>query len=234
MISAENKGFHTIEQIAKEKNSPVLTPQNSVELCFENGKNYAVVHNKKYAFNLLGLWQKENLELALGAIDYLKNAKYGHCFDIPDSAVQKGLETVNWICRMQYIPKYNILIDGTHNPDGARVLRQSLDYYFPYKKRVWVYGSLTTKDYKTVMQTLFNRQDEVYFYDFDYPNAVSFKELQNNTDAICSPIGLRELEYLSQENKQALIIISGSFYMIGQILKKSNFLQNIAESVNIY
>ena len=62
----------------------------------------------------------------------------------------------------------------------------------------------------------------------------SFKELQNNTDAICSPIGLRELEYLSQENKQALIIISGSFYMIGQILKKSNFLQNIAESVNIY
>lgn len=234
LISAENKGFHTIEQIAKEKNSPVLTPQNSVELCFENGKNYAVVHNKKYAFNLLGLWQKENLELALGAIDYLKNAKYGHCFDIPDSAVQKGLETVSWICRMQYIPKYNILIDGTHNPDGARVLRQSLDYYFPEKKRVWVYGSLTTKDYKTVMQTLFNRQDEVYFYDFDYPNAVSFKELQNNTDSICSPIGLRELEYLSQENKQALIIISGSFYMIGQILKKSNFLQNIAESVNIY
>ncbi|DAB23853.1 TPA: hypothetical protein CPT85_04460, partial [Candidatus Gastranaerophilales bacterium HUM_21] len=52
MISGENKGFHTIEQIAKEKNSPVLTPQNSVELCFENGKNYAVVHNKKYAFNL--------------------------------------------------------------------------------------------------------------------------------------------------------------------------------------
>lgn len=91
-------------------------------------------------------------------------------------------------------------------------MRQSLDYYFPDKKRVWVYGSLTTKDYKTVMQTLFNRQDEVYFYDFDYPNAVSFKELQNNTDAICSPIGLRELGVpLTGEQ-------TGTYYYFGLIL----------------
>ena len=134
---------------------------------------------------------------------------------------------------MQYIPQYNLLIDGTHNPDGANVLKKSLDYYFPNKKRVWVYGSITTKDYKKVMNTLFEEKDEVYFYNFDYPNAVTYKELTKYQKMAC-PINLKELEYLIAENKDTLIVLSGSFYMIGQILKKSNFFQNIAMVDNIY
>ena len=101
-----------------------------------------------------------------------------------------------------------------------RVLRQSLDYYFPETKRVWIYGSLQTKDYKKVMSTLFRQEDEVYFYNFEYPNSVPFKTLKEFVPAGL-PINLRELEYLIIENKQSLIIISGSFYMIGQILNSS-------------
>ena len=134
---------------------------------------------------------------------------------------------------MQYIKKHNLLIDGTHNPDGARVLRESLDYYFPDKKRVWVYGSLTTKDYKKVMDILFRPQDEVYFYDFDYKNSVPYEDL-NSLYPSALKINQKELEYLAAENKEALIVISGSFYMIGQILNSKGFFKNIAEVDNIY
>lgn len=232
LISSENKGFETVKETVQKLNSPIITPSSEIELFFEKGQNYALSGEKKYAFNLLGLWQKDNLELVFEAVRYLR----GQGFDISEKALEKGLKTVNWICRMQYIKKHNIVIDGTHNPDGARVFRESLDYYFPDKKRVWVYGSLTTKDYKKVMETLFREDDEIYFYNFDYPNAVSFKELNSNLKNTCppAPLTLRELEYLSAENKDALVIVSGSFYMIGQIIKKSNFFQNIAELVNIY
>ena len=229
LISQDNKGFDTVQKIAREKGSIVLTPQNKVELSFENKKNYAIYNGEKYEFNLLGLWQKENLELVFEAVNYLNTNGY----EIYRDALKKALKEISWACRMQYIPKFNLLIDGTHNPDGARVLRQSLDYYFPDKKRVWIYGSLTTKDYKKVMSTLFRPEDEVYFYNFDYPNSVPFEKLKEIFSEGL-PLNMRELEYLITENKRSLIVISGSFYMIGQILNSSNLFQNIAELVNIY
>lgn len=229
LISQDNKGFDTVQKIAREKGSIVLTPQNKVELSFENQKNYAIYNGEKYEFNLLGLWQKENLELVFEAVNYLNTNGY----EIYRDALKKALKEISWACRMQYIPKFNLLIDGTHNPDGARVLKQSLDYYFPDKKRVWIYGSLTTKDYKKVMSTLFRPEDEVYFYNFDYPNSVPFEKLKEIFSEGL-PVNMRELEYLITENKRSLIVISGSFYMIGQILNSSNLFQNIAELVNIY
>ena len=229
LISQDNKGFNAVQKIAREKGSIVLTPQNKVELSFENQKNYAIYNGEKYEFNLLGLWQKENLELVFEAVNYLNTNGY----EIYRDALKKALKEISWACRMQYIPKFNLLIDGTHNPDGARVLRQSLDYYFPDKKRVWIYGSLTTKDYKKVMSTLFRPEDEVYFYNFDYPNSVPFEKLKEIFSEGL-PLNMRELEYLITENKRSLIVISGSFYMIGQILNSSNLFQNIAELVNIY
>ena len=141
---------------------------------------------------------------------------------------------------MQYIKKNNLLIDGTHNPDGARVLRESLDYYFPNKKRVWVYGALTTKDYKSVMQTLFKPEDEVYFYKFDYPSSVQTKDLYNiikHSHPEACEINQKELEYLAAENRNKLLILSGSFYMLGKILSNKssyNFFQNITELDNIF
>lgn len=237
LISAQNKGFETVSKIAHEKQSPVISPKNSVSLVFEKGTNYAFYKGKRYGFNLLGLWQKENLELALCAVEYLNSQGY----DISEKAVEKALATVFWTCRMQYNKKHNILIDGTHNPDGARVLRESLDYYFPDKKRIWVYGSLNTKDYQKVMETLFKEDDEVYFYNFDYPNSVKFAELKKSIKNIkiaqkACPINQRELEYLAAENRAGLLIISGSFYMIGSILNTKNsnhFFQNIAMVDNI-
>ena len=229
VVSAENKGFPTIKEIALQKHSDVLTPQHRVELVFEDGQNFALYNGKRYEFNLLGLWQRENLELVFEVIDYLRKSGY----EIEEKALQKALKTVNWPCRMQYIKKHNLLIDGTHNPDGARVLRESLDYYFPDKKRVWVYGSLTTKDYKKVMDILFRPQDEVYFYDFDYKNSVPYEDL-NSLYPSALKINQKELEYLAAENKEALIVISGSFYMIGQILNSKGFFKNIAEVDNIY
>lgn len=229
LISNKNKGFDTVKNVAAEKNSTVLIPDKEVELVFENQKNYAMYDNIKYEFNLLGLWQKENLELVFAVVNYLNSSGY----EISRKSVEKALKEVSWICRMQYIPKFHLLIDGTHNPDGANVLRQSLDYYFPNTKRAWVYGSLKTKDYKKVMSSLFRKEDEVYFYNFEYPNSVPYEILKQQAPSGL-PVNIRELEYLITENKQALIIISGSFYMIGQILNSSNLLKNIAELVNIY
>ncbi len=229
IVDSNNKGFDTIKKIAGEKNSRIIIPKIKIELSFDTGKNYAFFDGEKYEFNMLGLWQKENLRLVIEAVKYLNSSGY----DVSKNALKKALKEVFWTCRMQFIPKYNLLIDGTHNPDGARVLRESLDYYFPDRKRVWVYGALTTKDYKKVMETLFDpEEDEIFFYDFEYKNSVKYEELNKHMRS-GKPLKQKALEYLVCENKNKLIIISGSFYMIGDILNSSSFFRNIAEVDNI-
>ncbi len=224
LTAKSNAGLQTIQQVAIEKNSQVVFPKQEIALTIENGFNIAYYNESKFEFNLLGLWQKDNLELALGAIDYLNSIGY----DIDEKSIRKALAKVSWPCRMEYLKKYNILLDGTHNPDGARVLRESIDAYFPTQKIVWIYGSLITKDYKKVTKTLFKKDDEVYFYNFEYPNAVPFEELYQFVPN-SAPVGIKDLDYLLHENKNALIIICGSFYMLGQILEKSYFFNNLPQ-----
>jgi len=217
IIDATNNGIDIIKKIASEKNSELIQATKNIELEFKNNKNFIKYKNQNYEFSLLGTWQKENVKLVFTTIEYLNNIG----FEITPNALKNGLRTVFWPCRMQFIQKYNLLIDGSHNPDGAKVLKESLEYYFPDKKRIWIYGSINTKDYKKVIDTLFNDNDEVYFYHFDYPSAVEYQKLHQYYPK-SRQINNRELKYLIEENTDKLIIISGSFYMIGQILEKND------------
>lgn len=77
------------------------------------------------AFALCGAFQVENAMTALATVDVLAR-DYG--FQIPDHAVVAGLENVVWPGRCQRIVRDDVVIyvDGAHNPDGARALRDSL------------------------------------------------------------------------------------------------------------
>ena len=156
------------------------------------------------ALTLKGNHQVENLALAVNAINYLFK-------DIDDVTIIAGLRKVKNPCRFQYFPMQNLVVDASHNPNGIAALRDNLDSYFPQNERRFVFGCLRNKDYSKMMRILFREGDEIYFNEFDYPNACSFEELQ----AACP-------YKATQYNNEALVdnklnIICGSFYMIGQM-----------------
>lgn len=76
-------------------------------------------------FALFGAFQVENARTAVAALDVL-DRKCG--FRIPAHAVVGGLESVVWPGRCQRIVHEGVtfFVDGAHNPDGARALRDSL------------------------------------------------------------------------------------------------------------
>lgn len=156
------------------------------------------------ALTLKGNHQVENLALAVNAINYLFK-------DIDDATIIAGLRKVKNPCRFQYFPMQNLVVDASHNPNGIAALRDNLDSYFPQDERRFVFGCLRNKDYSKMMRILFREGDEIYFNEFDYPNACSFEELQ-----VACPYKATQYnnENLS-DNK--LNIICGSFYMIGQM-----------------
>ena len=156
------------------------------------------------ALTLKGNHQVENLALAVNAINYLFK-------DIDDATIIAGLRKVKNPCRFQYFPMQNLVVDASHNPNGIEALRDNLDSYFPQDERRFVFGCLRNKDYSKMMRILFREGDEIYFNEFDYPNACSFEELQ----AACSYKATQYNNEALADNK--LNIICGSFYMIGQM-----------------
>lgn len=157
---------------------------------------------------LKGTCQQENLSLALTAVR--------HVFpNIPEEIIQEGIKKVKHPCRFQ-ICKDNLIIDGSHNPNGAMALRESLDLYFPNSKRCFVFGCLRNKDYKKMMEILFSKGDEIYFYHFNNQNSCSIKELQESCE-FPSKI-FKSLDELPQDY---LKIVCGSFYMLNEIIPQS-------------
>lgn len=187
-------GYEEIRDKADELNSMLVfvspfVPQDFVE-----------------ALALKGSHQIENLALVLTAINY--------CFkNIDENTIKHGLMKVKNPFRFEYYPEKNLIVDASHNPNGIKALKENLDFYYPNSSRRFIFGCLKNKDYKTMMNILFQEGDEVFLNGFNYPNACSYEDLKS----VC-PVDSKE--YKGQElTTDKLNIICGSFYMIGEILK---------------
>lgn len=195
VISQNNAGFEIIKKIANEKNSKLFIAKKAP---------------KEIKCALSGTYQRENLALALATVETLREKG----FEISQEAVKEGLNAVKHPCRFEYIKEKNIIIDGAHNPNGTKALRESLNYHFPNQKFKFIFGCLKNKNYPQMMENLFTQNDEIYFYEFDNPNACNYSDLQST----CR-FNSRIFGDFTQDNN-TLTVVCGSFYMIKELLEK--------------
>lgn len=193
------EGKEVYYDVAAEQNSPL-----QVILPLVNSEN----------LSLKGLHQQENLSLALAAIE--------NCFpEIKNDTIQEALKQVKHIGRFQYIKDKNLIIDGAHNPNGISMLRQNLDYYYPFEKRRYIFGCLNNKDYEQMINTLFKDDDEIYFYEFKHSNSLEYKVFNN----VCryDSKNFREGDSIDFTDGK-LTVICGSLYMIGELVKRFDLI----------
>ena len=97
-------------------------------------------------------------------------------------------------------------------------MRESLDFYYPDKKRRFVFGCLKNKDYTKMMSILFDKNDEIYLNHFDYPNSATFEELIK-----ACPYEAKKFTSLNDlpKEKHTITIVCGSFYMLNQVISHS-------------
>ena len=195
VISSKNAGFEVIKKIGGKCNS-TLNLVNEVR---------KLPHAEVSA--LKGTYQQENLALVMKVLEVLG-------LNISREVIEQGLKNVKHPCRFEYLEKHNILIDGAHNPNGTKALRESLDFYFPNQKFKFIFGCLKNKEYALMMKNLFSPKDDIYFYTFESPNSCSYTELAMVGEFDSKPFS----EYKKDNN--TLTVICGSFYMIKELLFK--------------
>ena len=213
---------NTLEEIAFEKsgiikpNCPVVTSQDykSINNARENNNSLKLgLYNSNLLLDFLALkgdYQKDNLDLAYSVI---KN-----CFpNITDAVIKQALPKVRHIGRFDYYEAKNVLFDGAHNPSGIIQLKLSLDSMFPKTKvqRRFIFGCLKNKDYKNMVNNLFEDDDEIYFYNFDEGRSCNFDDFS----AVCKyPSSEFLMKNLVLDDK--LTIICGSLYMLSEFYNK--------------
>ena len=103
---------------------------------------------------LLGPHQRQNAALAVAAAREL---------GLPDEAVGRGLAQARWPGRLEYVAgDPPLLLDGAHNPEGARALAAALVELAPRARYALVFGCARDKDAAGLLRPLARRASRVW------------------------------------------------------------------------
>jgi dihydrofolate synthase/folylpolyglutamate synthase len=168
----------------------------------------------KVRMKLLGGYQRENLNVALEALEVLRQS-----LEIPHEALVRGLAQASWPGRFEVVQREPyIILDGAHNPHAARALREDVRRYrerYALHKSALLFGVLRDKAYQTMAEILFPDFDEIVLVKPDSPRALEPSALLSWAPAakICDTIS--EGLDVARASGAELICVTGSLYVIG-------------------
>ncbi len=114
--------------------------------------------------SLPGKHQRENAALAAAALSAAEIA-----IDLP--TLGRGLANVAWPARFQRFAARTV-IDGAHNPAGARVLAQTWREEFPGEQAALILGVFTDKDAAAIFRELAGITAAIFLPQFRGPRAL--------------------------------------------------------------
>ncbi len=173
---------------------------------------------------LHGHHQAVNCALALAMLDKLK----GNGFNIDNEKAAAGLLNVSLPGRMEMIcPDPRIMIDAAHNAASIKALIQAIGQNVPYDSMVVIFGCNADKDVLGMLRMLQYGADKVIFTRSNSAKAVSPQDLADTYTELCGKMcqtasSLGESLQLARSavDREDLILITGSFYLIGQAKKR--------------
>ncbi len=175
---------------------------------------------KGLEISLLGEHQLKNAAVAIKAAEILM----GKGYPITPESIRQGLKNAKWPGRLEVLGTDPIfLVDGAHNIEGARVLRDALDKYFPGRKLTFVMGVLMDKDYKAMMEAVFPGCLKVITVTPKSERALPAKELAEAARAYCKNVQISDTiedaikTSMASASGDEVICAFGSLYYIGAV-----------------
>ena len=228
--------------VAKQSSNEII---KNIENTIKNNFSKKIIFNKNYNFiskendffyfedefgglklpkpNVLGEFQLENVSTAIATARQLTDYK------ITDEHIKKGIIKIESIARLQELKSGKLkdltsnnllLVDGSHNPLGAKVLNEYLQS-LNCKKHI-ILGMMANKDHNKYMSYFKDIKSLTTIDIPNQPNAIKGNELKEKIknfkniqylDSIESAIRSIDLE------ESDIILITGSLYLAGEILK---------------
>ena len=224
------EAMSVIEKTCKEKNVQLIkasldsiidvkaNKENNTQIIEFNLNNRSIT----VEHSLLGEHQVKNTLVALNVID-----KFSELVKpISDEVIKRGLLKTKWIGRMEVMRKKPlVVIDGAHNFDGIKSLKNSVETYFDYKNIILVLGILGDKEVEKMVENISSIAKTVIITEPHNDRAKNIDEMGEYLEALNKTYE-KILDYnkaykraLDLADEDDLILVCGSLYMIGDMRK---------------
>jgi len=221
------------EILSKIKKS--LINNNSKKIYFNDLYSYSFAENNFFYYedekgglklpipNLLGNFQLANVASAIATLRNIDE------IDINESHIKEGIKKIKNIGRLQEIKSGNLkklinnnklIIDGSHNALGGKVLSEYLESI--ESKKHLIVGMMSNKNHQEFLNNFINKISSLTTVDIpNQPNSINGQDLKNKIK------GFKNINY-KNSIKEALnsldlkendiAIITGSLYLAGEVL----------------
>ncbi|MDO5548402.1 MAG: dihydrofolate reductase [Eubacteriales bacterium] len=220
----------TIAAICEKTESPlVCTQPDKIEIktCDVSGTEFSY-KGTTYHLSLPGSYQALNAVQVIETIQILRQRGYV----IPEPALRDGLAQTAWPGRFETIwRKPRIILDGAHNPDAAKRLRQALESDCSGRRIRMIMGVLADKNFDEVASLVAPLAEKIYTVTPDNPRALDAEALAETVRRYCPKVRAVTLEQairctLQEAAADDVVLAFGSLSYLGRLRE---LLQNMGK-----
>jgi dihydrofolate synthase/folylpolyglutamate synthase len=210
-----------IESACEERESALIKADlSSLTITKEHWLDTEFFYNGvKYKKSLAGKFQIYNCITVIEAAKQLRNSGIA----ISDRDIQYAIEHTYFPARMEMLSQNPLIIlDGSHNPDGAKALEETLRELTVHPLTIMM-GILQDKDYNEILQTVGKYADQFIAVTPNNPRAMHAEDLKHQAEKLCKQVRSYENlhmavhEVLRELPKGAGLIVCGSLYLASEI-----------------
>ena len=177
---------------------------------------------------LLGSHQAANAAVALGLLDALVEdaERGGGGLSLDDQTIRRGFAAARWPGRLELLRETAfgpVLLDGAHNPAGARALARSLDE-LDLRRFPMVFGAMRGKRVAAVLRALAPLDPQPVFTRVADPGAIPAEALLERWRRIAAggqtapePDAALRLAADLRRSPEQPVVVAGSLYLVGSV-----------------
>jgi len=182
----------------------------------------------KLAISLNGIHQMYNAAAAIMTLEVLRQY---YAVLVDEEHLLKGLQETSWPGRLEQISEQpRIVIDGAHNPEGAKTLVDALKTVYQYENLHFMIGMLSTKNHSAYLWHILPIVDTLIVSEPDWRKKMDAIELAKLVDKLKSERAKPNLRVLVEPDwrtafdrlrqmteERDLAVVSGTLYMISDV-----------------
>jgi dihydrofolate synthase/folylpolyglutamate synthase len=184
--------------------------------------------NYELSIPLLGQYQLDNATAAVAALEVLEERGPG----ITAETIRSGLEKVQWEGRLQILSHHPLLVvDGAHNVDSVRRLKQSLRQFFRYERAILIIGLSADKDLGGIVSELVPFFDRVIVTRSIHPRAMATASLvaefarRGVKAEETGDISIALPRAFDMAGERDLICVTGSLFVVAGAIEQAGLLR---------
>lgn len=228
--ASDVRALRVIERTAEEHKSMFFETTNLPVRITEEG-----IYGSCFDVDVQGV-SFEGVRIAMAGRHQIDNAVAAMCalsimeergdVRVSRRALYAGLAAARQPGRMEVFAEEKspiTIIDGAHNPDGAKALKEAIGSFCTDKKILMVIGVLADKDVKGMMDHFTDMTEDFIVTQPDNPRrlkAESLADMLRSRGCTCieaPDIKQAYKEACQRKDKYDVIIYAGSLYMIGKV-----------------